>query len=97
MQLGDNGDWITSASGLFIRHIEADCLLAGDLMIWLEHLYAIILLGHMLWVAILLQKEWRRSRARELVGQWQTDIEATELSRSAAAQSSIEAASVDFV
>lgn len=35
-------------------------------MLFLEHLFAVCLLGHMLWAAIVLQKEYRRLRAREV-------------------------------
>ena len=40
-------------------------------MFWLEHLYAVCLLGHMKWAAILLQREWRRRRPRAPIGQQQ--------------------------
>ena len=31
-------------------------------MPWLQHLFAIWILAHMLWAALLLEKEWRRVR-----------------------------------
>jgi hypothetical protein len=31
-------------------------------MLWLQHLFAIWVLGHMLWAAVLLEREWRRVR-----------------------------------
>jgi hypothetical protein len=31
-------------------------------MFWLQHLFAIWLLAHMLWAAVLLEREWRRVR-----------------------------------
>jgi hypothetical protein len=31
-------------------------------MFWLQHLFAIWVLAHMLWAAVLLEKEWRRIR-----------------------------------
>jgi hypothetical protein len=43
--------------------------LQDDRMLWLEHLFAVCLLGHMLWAAILLQREWRRLRLHGLAGQ----------------------------
>jgi hypothetical protein len=32
-------------------------------MLWLQHLFAIWVLGHMLWAAVLLEREWRRVRS----------------------------------
>ena len=29
-------------------------------MVWLQHLFALCVLAHMLWAAVLLQKEWQR-------------------------------------
>jgi hypothetical protein len=37
-------------------------------MLWLEHLFVLCLLGHLLWAAILLQREWRRLRLRDIAG-----------------------------
>lgn len=31
-------------------------------MLWLQHLFALYLLAHMLWAAVALQREWRRIR-----------------------------------
>ena len=31
-------------------------------MLWWQHLFAVWLLGHMLWACILLQREWQRQR-----------------------------------
>lgn len=31
-------------------------------MLWWQHLFALWLLGHMLWACVLLQREWRRVR-----------------------------------
>ena len=31
-------------------------------MLWLQHVFAIWVLPHMLWAAVLLEKEWRRIR-----------------------------------
>ena len=33
-------------------------------MVWLQHLFALCVLAHMLWAAVLLQKEWQRNRRR---------------------------------
>lgn len=38
-------------------------------MLWLEHLFVLCLLGHMLWAAILLQREWRRPRPPNIASQ----------------------------
>jgi hypothetical protein len=32
-------------------------------MLWLQHLFALWVLAHMLWAAVLLQREWRRVRS----------------------------------
>jgi hypothetical protein len=40
-------------------------------MFWLEHLYAVCLLGHMTWAAILLHREGRRLRLQDLTCQQQ--------------------------
>jgi hypothetical protein len=29
-------------------------------MLWLQHFFAIWILAHMLWAAVLLEREWRR-------------------------------------
>jgi hypothetical protein len=31
-------------------------------MLWLQHLFALWVLAHMLWAAVLLEREWRRVR-----------------------------------
>jgi hypothetical protein len=31
-------------------------------MAWLQHLFAALILAHMVWAAVLLEKEWRRIR-----------------------------------
>jgi hypothetical protein len=31
-------------------------------MVWLQDLFAAFVLAHMLWAAVLLEKEWRRGR-----------------------------------
>jgi hypothetical protein len=31
-------------------------------MLWLHHVFAIWVLAHMVWAAVLLEKEWRRIR-----------------------------------
>jgi hypothetical protein len=31
-------------------------------MLWLQHIFAVGVLAHMLWAAVLLEKEWRRIR-----------------------------------
>ena len=31
-------------------------------MLWLQHLFLLCLLAHMLWAAVLLQREWQRAR-----------------------------------
>ena len=31
-------------------------------MLWLHHIFAVWVLAHMLWAAVLLEKEWRRIR-----------------------------------
>jgi len=31
-------------------------------MLWLQHVFAIWVLAHMVWAAVLLEKEWRRIR-----------------------------------
>lgn len=31
-------------------------------MFWFQHLFAVWVLAHMLWAAVLLEKEWRRVR-----------------------------------
>lgn len=31
-------------------------------MLWLHHVFAIWVLAHMLWAAVVLEKEWRRIR-----------------------------------
>ena len=31
-------------------------------MLWLQHFFAIWILAHMLWAAVVLEKEWRRIR-----------------------------------
>jgi len=31
-------------------------------MLWLKHLFALWVLAHMLWAAVLLEREWRRIR-----------------------------------
>jgi hypothetical protein len=31
-------------------------------MAWLQHVFAVWILAHMLWAAVLLEKEWRRIR-----------------------------------
>ena len=31
-------------------------------MVWLQHVFAIWVLAHMVWAAVLLEKEWRRIR-----------------------------------
>lgn len=36
--------------------------LAMNAMPWLEHLFALWVLAHMLWAAVLLEREWRRVR-----------------------------------
>lgn len=40
-------------------------------MLWLEHLFVLCLLGHTLWAAILLQREWRRFHPRDIAGKQQ--------------------------
>ena len=32
-------------------------------MLWFQHLFAVWVLTHMLWAAVLLEKEWRRVRS----------------------------------
>ena len=32
-------------------------------MLWLQHVFAISVLAHMLWAAVLLEREWQRVRS----------------------------------
>jgi hypothetical protein len=32
-------------------------------MLWLQHLFALWVLAHMLWAAVLLEREWQRVRS----------------------------------
>jgi hypothetical protein len=58
-------------------------------MFWLEHLYTVCLLGHMVWAAILLQREGRRLRLRGLIGQQQAPRAMPGLSEADATQQGV--------
>jgi hypothetical protein len=34
-------------------------------MLWLQHVFALWVLAHMLWAAVLLEREWRRIRSSD--------------------------------
>jgi hypothetical protein len=44
------------------KSLTFDAFLRIYRMVWLHHVFAIWVLGHMLWTAIVLEKEWRRTR-----------------------------------
>ena len=45
-------------------------------MLWLQHLFALCLLAHMLWAAISLQREWQRTRRYDDPGRpgWREEL-----------------------